>query len=52
MSTLRRIACIRWLPPMLSAVAVAGDHHTWRSGRTVFRPVAMAGARPWMPCTP
>ena len=30
------------------AVAVAGDDPDLRSGRATFRPVAKAGARPWM----
>jgi hypothetical protein len=33
-------------------VAVAGDDPDREVGRVVARPVASAGARPWMPCIP
>ncbi len=52
MSTLRRIACIRWFPPMLSASPSPVVTQTSRAGLAILMPVAMAGARPWIACTP
>ncbi len=52
MSTLRRSAWIRWFPPIESASPSPVATHTERSGRAVAIPVASAGARPWIPCTP
>ena len=52
MFTLRRRACMKWLPPMLSASPSPVTTQTDRSGREVDRPVAMAGARPWIECIP
>ena len=52
MLTLRRRAWIRWLPPMESESPSPVTTQTSRSGRVVARPVAMAGARPWMECIP
>ena len=52
MLTLRRIAWIRWLPPIDSASPSPVTTQTERSGRVVAMPVAMAGARPWMECMP
>ena len=37
---------------MLSASPSPVTTHTLRSGRETLRPVAMAGARPWMECMP
>jgi hypothetical protein len=45
---LRRSMWIVWLPPMESASPSPVAIHTSRSGRETFRPVATAGARPWM----
>jgi hypothetical protein len=50
--TLRRIAWMRWLPPIDSASPSPVTTNTDRSGREVARPVAMAGARPWIECMP
>jgi hypothetical protein len=43
---------MKWLPPMLSASPSPVTTHTCRSGRVALIPVATAGARPWMLCTP
>ncbi len=50
--TLRRIAWIRWLPPIDSASPSPVTTQTDRSGRAVASPVAIAGARPWIECMP
>ena len=52
MFTLRRSAWIRWLPPMDSASPSPVTTQTDRSGREAARPVAIAGARPWIECIP
>ena len=52
MFTLRRSVWIRWLPPMDMASPSPVTTHTDWSGRAVARPVAMAGARPWIECIP
>ena len=52
MLTLRRSAWIRWLPPIDSASPSPVTTHTDRSAREVARPVAIAGARPWIECMP
>jgi hypothetical protein len=52
MLTFRRSAWIRWLPPIESASPSPVITHTDRSGRVQARPVAMAGARPWIECIP
>jgi len=46
--TLRRSVWMKWLPPMASASPSPVAIHTSSSGRASFRPVAIAGARPWM----
>ena len=48
MSMLRRMQCIKWLPPMLNPSPSPVMTQTWRSGATAASPVATAGARPWM----
>jgi len=50
--TLRRSAWIKWLPPIDSASPSPVTTHTDRSGRDAARPVAIAGARPWIECMP
>ena len=50
--TLRRRVWIRWLPPIDNASPSPVTTHTSRSGREVLRPVATAGARPWMEWNP
>jgi hypothetical protein len=40
------------LPPIDSASPSPVTIHTDRSGRVTDRPVAMAGARPWIECMP
>ena len=52
MFTLRRSAWIRWLPPIDRASPSPVITQTSRSGRVMARPVAIAGARPWMECMP
>ena len=52
MFTFRRSAWIRWLPPIESASPSPVTTQTDRSGRDVARPVAIAGARPWIECSP
>ena len=52
MFTLRRSAWIRWLPPIDIASPSPVTTHTDRSGRVTARPVAIAGARPWIECMP
>jgi hypothetical protein len=52
MFTFRRSAWIRWLPPIDRASPSPVTTHTDRSGRDVDRPVAIAGARPWIECIP
>ena len=52
MLTLRRSAWIRWLPPIDNASPSPVTTHTDRSSRASARPVAMAGARPWMEWNP
>jgi len=52
MFTFRRSAWMRWLPPMDSASPSPVTTHTDSFGFAVATPVAMAGARPWMPCIP
>ena len=46
---LRRSAWIRWLPPIDNMSPSPPITHTCRSGRARATPVAIAGARPWMP---
>ncbi len=48
----RRSAWIRWFPPIESASPSPDTTHTWRSGRAMASPVAIAGARPWIECIP
>jgi hypothetical protein len=43
---------MRWFPPMESASPSPVITQTLRSGRLVARPVAIAGARPWIECRP
>ncbi len=52
MRTLRRSAWMRWFPPMESASPSPVTTHTSKSGRVVASPVAIAGARPWIECSP
>ena len=52
MHLLRRKAWIKWLPPIDSASPSPVTTQTLRSRREVARPVAMAGALPWIPCMP
>jgi hypothetical protein len=52
MFTFRRSEWIRWLPPIERASPSPVTTHTDRSGRDTERPVAMAGARPWIECIP
>ena len=49
---MRRSAWIRWLPPIDSASPSPVTTQTESSGREVDRPVAIAGARPWIECIP
>jgi hypothetical protein len=51
-SRFRRRQWIRWLPPIESASPSPVTIHTDSSGRVAFNPEAMAGARPWIECTP
>jgi hypothetical protein len=50
--TFRRSAWIRWLPPIESASPSPVTTQTDKSGRDVDKPVAIAGARPWIECIP
>src|SRR3990172_8381335 len=43
---------MKWLPPMASASPSPVTTHTDNSGRAIFKPVAMAGARPRGRCVP
>ena len=52
MSTLRRIECRTWLPPIERASPSPVMTQTMRSGRATLRPVASVGARPWMEWKP
>jgi hypothetical protein len=52
MLTFRRSAWIRWLPPIERPSPSPVTTQTLRSGFAVAIPVAIAGARPWMPWTP
>ena len=52
MLTFRRSAWIRWLPPIDSASPSPVITQIDRSGRVAARPVAIAGARPWIECRP
>ena len=52
MSTLRRSAWIRWLPPIESPSPSPVTTQTESSGFATAMPVARAGARPWIPCIP
>ncbi len=52
MLLLRRIAWMRWLPPMESPSPSPVMTNTLRSDRVTLMPVAMAGARPWMEWNP
>ncbi len=47
-STLRRRMWSMWLPPIDSPSPSPVTTKTFRSGRATLRPVAMAGARPWI----
>ncbi len=49
---LRRIAWIRWLPPIDRPSPSPVITNTFRSGRDALMPVAIAGARPWMEWNP
>ena len=51
-SMLRRIAWMKWLPPMASASPSPVMIHTISSGRETFRPEAKDGARPCSVCIP
>jgi len=51
-STLRRSMWMVWLPPIERLSPSPVTTHTDSSGRVALRPVAMAGARPWMECIP
>ncbi len=46
--TLRRRVWIKWLPPIDMASPSPVAIQTSSSGRAIFRPVAIAGARPWI----
>jgi len=39
---------MRWLPPIESASPSPVTTQTDSSGRVAFKPVAIAGARPWI----
>jgi hypothetical protein len=52
MFTFRRNAWMRWFPPMESESPSPVTTQTERSGLEVARPVAIAGARPWIECIP
>jgi hypothetical protein len=43
---------MRWLPPIERASPSPVTTNTVRSGRETARPVAIAGARPWIECIP
>jgi hypothetical protein len=48
MFTLRRSTCSMWLPPIDRPSPSPVTRKILRSGRATRRPVAMAGARPWI----
>jgi hypothetical protein len=50
--TFLRRAWIRWLPPIESASPSPVTTQTDRSGLDADKPVAIAGARPWIECIP
>jgi hypothetical protein len=50
--TLRRIAWMRWLPPIDSPSPSPVMTKTLRSGREMLMPLAIAGARPWIEWKP
>ena len=52
MSTLRRIVCIVWLPPIESRSPSPETSQTSSAGLASLIPVANAGARPWIECSP
>ena len=52
MSRLRRIAWMKWLPPMASASPSPVTIHTISSGRDTLMPEAKDGARPCSVCIP
>ena len=43
---------MRWLPPIDRASPSPVTTQTERSGREMAKPVAIAGARPWIECMP
>jgi hypothetical protein len=51
-SRFRRSTWIRWLPPIDSASPSPVTIQTDSSGRVALMPDAIAGARPWIECTP
>ena len=51
-SRFRRIAWMKWLPPMASASPSPVTIHTCSSGRETLRPEANDGARPCSVCIP
>ena len=51
-SRFRRIAWMKWLPPMASASPSPVMIHTISSGRETLMPEAKDGARPWSVCIP
>jgi hypothetical protein len=52
MSTLRRIACRRWLPPIERPSPSPVTTQTLSSGLADLSPVAKVGALPWIVCIP
>ena len=52
MSMLRRMAWMKWLPPMASASPSPVTTQTCSSGRESLSPVAKDGARPCRVCIP
>ena len=52
MSRLRRIAWMKWFPPIASASPSPVTTQTISSGRETLSPEAKEGARPWSVCIP
>ena len=50
--TLRRMAWMKWLPPIDMASPSPVTTQTSSAGLLAFTPVASAGARPWMVWNP